>query len=391
MMSAYNRKEIQKLIDYIKSNDKIKGKKVIQDMVVDKFKLIDDTSVFYSSFFAIRFSSANSLSAFSNTVLGLSKLKKYDSIPFFVCLVTPTQNYLFLANSTLIKKISHSSHMLRVDNIRGSFNGSDIEKNFDDIENIPENFEILYNIHTNFEFEENLIRLVESTNSIVARDTRYKKNQSKDVIILNSAKRAKDFIKSESYSILNDDLYSRLKKVENEIAIASLIENVNIRGRIIEYLITNAESDGVREDIITSIQNGEPIPSFVTDNDLGDYDSNINTYITKTDIKTKVMYLSSSPKGYNIDKLLGFLAQKNTTYMIYFVGIGRDKELQSFLCSIFDDSLLEATKIQFHWAGRSSRGVSQFDGRVIDTILKKRKNNIDLMKSEKWLKELISL
>ena len=62
----------------------------------------------------------------SNTVLSLSALQKYDDKPFIVCIVTPDTNYMMLANSTFLKKISHSSQELRVDNIRGSFNGSDI-------------------------------------------------------------------------------------------------------------------------------------------------------------------------------------------------------------------------------------------------------------------------
>ena len=40
---------------------------------------------------------------------------------FIVCIVTPETNHLLLSNSTFLKKISHSSQELRVDNIRGIF------------------------------------------------------------------------------------------------------------------------------------------------------------------------------------------------------------------------------------------------------------------------------
>jgi len=41
-----------------------------------------------------------------------------------------------MANTTFLKKISHSSHQLRVDNVRGSFLGHDIMREYEGIENI---------------------------------------------------------------------------------------------------------------------------------------------------------------------------------------------------------------------------------------------------------------
>ena len=71
------------------------------------------------------------------------------------------------------EKISHSSQALRQDNIRGSFNGSDIMRNFEGVENIPENFESLFHSHENYTFEENLVRLVEATNQIAPTGSRF--------------------------------------------------------------------------------------------------------------------------------------------------------------------------------------------------------------------------
>jgi len=68
-------------------------------------------------------------------------------------LVTPTENHILLANSTLLRKISHSSQQLRVDNIKGSFNGSDIFRELDGITNEPANVERLFDIHREIGFE----------------------------------------------------------------------------------------------------------------------------------------------------------------------------------------------------------------------------------------------
>lgn len=118
------------------------------------FNLTRDSRVYYSDSFAVRFSFSKNKS-FSNTVLALSILQKYDEKPFVVCLITPLENVVYLSNSTFLKRISHSSHELRVNNIKGSFNGSDIYKDFNGIINRLENFEELFNIHKEIGFEIN--------------------------------------------------------------------------------------------------------------------------------------------------------------------------------------------------------------------------------------------
>ena len=105
-----------------------------------------------------------------------------------------------MANSTFLKKISHSSQLLRVDNIRGSFNGSDIFRIFGEFRNSPENFDELFEIHKQISFEENLIRLVESTNGIIPTGNKFEVSEENINLILNSPQRAKNF--SESIEFL---------------------------------------------------------------------------------------------------------------------------------------------------------------------------------------------
>lgn len=159
----YNNAAIQALIRYITGLDGIEDKNLLAHKVQEHFSLTKDGSVYYGDSFAIRFCSAKK-TPFGNTVLALSRLQKYDTRPFLVCIVTPEKNVLHLANTTFLKKISHSSHRLRCDNIRGSFNGSDIFSDYNEMSNQPSAFEELFSIHENFSFEENLERLVEATN-----------------------------------------------------------------------------------------------------------------------------------------------------------------------------------------------------------------------------------
>ena len=120
---------------------------------------------------------------------------------------------------------------------------------------------------------------------------------------MEAPERAQNFLMSSSYLDLSRDLVDR-EKVKNEIVIASLIDNVNLRGRIIEYLITHGESDGIRRQIISSLNNNTNAPQITTEDGLGDYEKEYDFFTTKTDIKTKVLYFNSAPKAYNIDKLL---------------------------------------------------------------------------------------
>lgn len=120
------------LVKFILEEAPIHNKKAVEDAVLKKFNLTKDRKVFHNESFAVRFSfSKSSSDKFSNTVLSLSTLEKYDKIPFFVVLVRKNaQNLILLANSTFLKKVSHSSKLLRVDNIKGSFNGFDIIRDY---------------------------------------------------------------------------------------------------------------------------------------------------------------------------------------------------------------------------------------------------------------------
>lgn len=71
--------------------------------------------------------------------------------------------------------------------------------------------------------------------------------------------------------------------------------------------------------------------------------------------------------------------------------IAEDDEIHTKLISVFDSELLNATKVQFHWADRSSRGVTQFDGHELEKIIFSNQITIDESKATEYLEYLISL
>ncbi len=352
---------LKQLLEVIESHSGINDKSKLAAIISTRFGLTKDRSIFYCEDFAIRFSSAAGMS-FPNTVLSLSNLKKVDHLPFVVCLVTPSKNHIFLANTTMLRKISHSSQQLRVDNIKGSFNGSDIIREFDGIQNVPANIERLFNIHAEIGFEGNLDRLVEETNNISPTGHKYEVTAVSKASIMKAPERAIRFVASPDAVTLKQELDEKVERHRNEIILAALIENINVRGRIIEYLIAG-EDEVLRQEIILALQSkgaGKGIPAFKTENALGNYQRVFEEFFTETDVKTKIMILSSNPKAYNLDKILEFLSHEKSVFMFYFIGVDPTRIVNTVLVSVFQSELLRSTILLKHWSGRNSRGVTQF-------------------------------
>ena len=381
---------IDQLLSIISEQSGINDKSILTKLIVEKFDLTKDRSVFYCNQFAIRFSSGSSRN-FSNTVLSLSNLKKFDHLPFLVCLVTPRVNYVLLANSTFLKKISHSSQELRENNIRGSFNGSDILREFQGILNSPENIERLFNIHEGIGFEGNLARLVEETNNISPTGKKFEVDFVSRQRILDAPLRAKRFTISINAETLKKELDAKVDQYRKEILLAALIENVNVRGRVIEYLIAG-EDKQLRTEIISSLKgNKGGLPTFKTENALGDYSRIFDGFHIETDVKTKIMILNSNPKGYNLDKILEFLSYEQTVFMFYFVGVDPTEIINTVLVSMFQEDLLRSTIVLKHWSGRNSRGVTQFEGKTIGDLVLNPRKVINRAESIEFLNRIIDL
>ncbi len=378
------------LVSFVQQSDGIHDKRRLGKLVVAEFNLTRDRSVYYGPDFAIRFSSAKS-SKFSNTVLSLSNLRKFDARPFVVCVTTPLTNYLFLANSTLLRKISHSSQTLRENNIRGSFNGSDIARELEGIENVPSNFARLFEIHAEIGFDGNLARLVEATNDISPSGIKFTVTDAGSKKILDAPRRASLFVESNEARQLKAELDARVAKYKNEILLAALIENGNVRGRVIEYLVAG-EDERLRESLLAALRdNSTALPAFKTDNSLGDFTRIFDEFHTETDVKTKIMILNSNPKAYNLDKILEFLSKDRSVFMFYFVGVDPGKMVATVLVSMFQKNLLDATITLKHWSGRNSRGVTQFDGRVVGDLIQNPKSDIDVERAVAFLHRIIAL
>ena len=351
----YNKELIEKLVCFIQQHDGTADKRLLSAMVQDAFHLERSRSVYFCPDFAIRFSQSQR-ERMSNTVLSLSALQKYDSIPFIVCIVTPAKNYLMLANTTFLIKLSHSSQNFTADNIKGSFNGTDIMPEYQGLSNTPENFKALFELHSEISFQGNLSRLVENTQSINGRIEKLDVTAPMESAIMRSPRRAVEFLHSDDYLDLRADLNSRVHSAQDAIIKAARYPNVNIRGRVIEYLITNS-NPASRAQICEALENNLPLPQFLTEDRLGDYSKSYPSYV-----------LHGNPKGFNIDKLLKFMSEPKSVYLIYVLGIG-SRDIFTRLISVFDERLISSTHIESHWSGRNTRGTVQLTEDALSNIL----------------------
>lgn len=276
-----------------------------------------------------------------------------------------------LANSTFLKKISHSSHQLRENNVRGSFLGHDIIRNYEGIPNAPACFERLFLLHREFTWLENLRRLVEATNSIVGTGRRLSLGPIQLTALSNAARIASRLSNSNPYL----DTKSRLDSIVTDrralILKACTTENINLRGNKIEQIISDAANQHGVEDLEFKLPGGIRL---------------------LVDIKTKMLDLQSSPKGYNIDKVLHELISGPTAFSFYLIGVIRAKSaIKTSLVSILDSTILNATRIQFHWAGRNSRGVTQLTGDFSKIFAASFLESIDIDRATAWLAQLAKL
>jgi len=220
---------------------------------------------------------------------------------------------------------------------------------------------------------------------------KFEANGIQQQLILSAPARAIKFVKSRDAQTLKDELDAKVEKFKNEILLAALIENVNVRGRIIEYLIAG-EDDRLRQEIINALQKRtDGIPQFKTENALGDYTKEFNEFFTETDVKTKIMILDSNPKAYNLDKVLEFLSTERSVFMFYFVGVEPGKIVNTVLVSMFQERLLNATILLKHWAGRNSRGVSQFEGKTIGQLILSPETTINEENAVGFLRHVLAL
>ncbi len=170
-----------------------------------------------------------------------------------------------------LKKISHTRNSFERTTFVAASTSLTLFRNLRELPTRLTTFDRLFPIHDGIGFEGNLARLVEATNNISPTGIKFAVSEAAAAVILAAPDRAARFIGSEDCSVLKAELDAQVNKFRSEILLAALIENVNVRGRVIEYLIAG-EDEALRQKLVAALKAGNKgIPKFKTDNTLGDY------------------------------------------------------------------------------------------------------------------------
>ena len=166
--------KVEELVTYIsevrKQNPEA-TKNDLYNLCISKFDLKKGNrgTLLFSDYYAIRFNEVGKARGFSNTIAAIKRVKEAEDLPLIVVIIRPQTVEVLIANSTFIRKISHSSNGFAFDNIKGSFQGADIMMEYEGLKNKLGNFDALFRIHKTIPWEDNLHRLVETTTGIVPR------------------------------------------------------------------------------------------------------------------------------------------------------------------------------------------------------------------------------
>ena len=370
----FSKDRLEAVLKFFDETQEISSKEILQSLFVQKFQAVRESSrgIFDlpDKSVSVRFTQNNKTTNgnASNTVIAMARIFPRDEHPILSVMVTAEKNYVRLMNSSYIDKVPHSSKNASSDKLRGSINYSNILKEFEGITNERQNIQQLFELHAEHDFWDNYERIYGLTSQIKAKKSKFIPSEKEMRFLMKSCNRSIKFLNGDFFQDLFLDLNKRVKRNSKAIVIAgTFVTNAKIRGEIIEYLITSDDETKLSE-ICQSLEKKD-IPVVTNLHKLADYEKNYPNTKTGTDIKTKVMYLDSQPKGFSIDDVLRFLCEENTVFLFYWVGIEQDETLKLQLLPIFDKNMLKNSYIQKHWSGINSRGHVQFDGKSMKVIL----------------------
>lgn len=387
-------KKLIEILTFFSSDDvqAITDKKELSNLLTGRFNVKQHRSLFIvDDSIAIRFShSKTAKNTSSNTVLAIKKINELDDYPILSVLVTPGTNYVEIMNTTFIKKVSHSSKKIANNNLVGSINYSDITKEFRGIPNSLSNIACLYSIHEKEDHWQNLKRIVNATQKIKPAKHKYAPDENAKGNIYSAIDRLESFIEGSNLMQIEANLDVRVNAEKKYIlsAAQSYDHNVNLRGRIIEKLVSGTTNDIKK--IKESLETNKPL-SLTTKDALADYQLSLDKYNVAIDIKSSVLEKESQPKGVYIDDMLQFLGQANTIFLIYLVGIQlENKNIVTKLVPIFDQNILKGSHIENAWSGRDTRGHIQFNGNSMHAIETDTDYHINIMPKDDF-KEYIDM
>lgn len=281
-------------------------------------------------------------SSSSNTVTSLKNILKHDDVPFVAVFLDPNGVRFKLMNSSLVKKVSHSSQKLTQLRIVGSINGSDIVNEWAGITNDGRSLEELFALHVEEDPQENLERIVEATQGIVGRAAATAPDWE---LVQKHLAEGPDLLDEETMAEIEQQLVERSALVQQEILECAKRTTPKAFGDCVERIILDWEPGHALGDI--TYNNGR----------------------VAVDIKARQAGKASSPKAFNVQKLVDHLSAGPGAALFLMVTVDVDQNtVRTNLIHMLHPDLLPLYWHDDRWSGRNSLGTLALRGDV-DAVL----------------------
>ncbi|MBL7983187.1 MAG: hypothetical protein JNL52_15405 [Flavobacteriales bacterium] len=300
----------------------------------------------------------------SNTVTSLKNILKHDDVPFIAVFLDRAAVRFMLANSSLVKKASHSSQGITHQRIKGSINGGDILHALGDTPNDREHIEQLFAQHEMEDHSEHRERIVEATLAIKGRASSAAPDWE---LVERNLSAGSELLDNATLEEIRAKLFTRVEQMKEAILACASHTTPKAFGDCVERMILGADPAHALGDI------------HFADGRIA------------VDIKARKAGVPSSPKAVNVQKLVDHLSKGPGATLYFMVTVDvASGTLSCNLIQMLHTDLLPHYWHDVRWSGRDSLGTLSFKGDLSSVLSAKERLELGPAAAVAKLKDLLA-
>ncbi|MBK9273030.1 MAG: hypothetical protein IPM49_00630 [Flavobacteriales bacterium] len=309
------------------------------------------------------FTLVDSKKSTSNTITSLKNILKHDELPFVAVFLDKSAVRFKLANSSLIKKASHSSQGITLERIKGSINGGDILNTLGDVLNEHAHLAELFAQHKDEDHAEHRERIVEATQAIKGRAPATPPDWD---AVEENLRDGSGLLDKAILEEIRRTLFDRVASMRQAILACASHTSPKAFGDCVERMILSTDPAHALGDILFA--NGR----------------------VAVDIKGRKAGVPSSPKAFNVQKLVDHLSKGPGAALFFTVTV--DVQAGTVACTLIHMLHPELMKHYWHdvrWSGRGSLGTLSLKGDLSAVLNTTERLDLDAPAAITRLRELL--
>lgn len=287
----------------------------------------------------------------SNTVTSLKNILKHDDVPFIAVFLDRAAVRFMLANSSLVKKASHTSQGITHQRIKGSINGGDILNALGDTPNDRTHLDALFAQHVEEDHAEHRERIVEATLAIKGRAPSAAPDWE---AVDRNLSAGSGLLDNATLQEIRAKLFERVEQMKDAILACASHTTPKAFGDCVERMILGADPAHALGDILFAYGR------------------------IAVDIKARKAGVPSSPKAVNVQKLVDHLSTGPGAALYFMVTVDVAKgTLSCNLIQMLHPDLLPHYWHDVRWSGRGSLGTLSFKGDLSSVLSEPERLELD--------------